>query len=56
MGTTDLIKFGWLQARLDQNPEDRILLSGSGQFIDGQSFVVPDPDANEAEVARFIAS
>ena len=55
MGTSDLVKFGWLQARLDQGPDDRILLSGSQETIGGQSFVVPDPDANEAEVARFMA-
>lgn len=54
MGTSDLVKFGWLQARLDQGPDDRILLSGSVQNIDGQSFVVPDPNANEAEVRRFV--
>jgi anionic cell wall polymer biosynthesis LytR-Cps2A-Psr (LCP) family protein len=55
MGAFDLVKFGWLQARLDQGPDDRVLLSGTPQLFDGQSFVVPDPDANEREVAQFIS-
>jgi LCP family protein required for cell wall assembly len=55
MGAFDLVKFGWLQARLDHGPDDRILLSGTPQLIDGESFVVPDPDANEREVAQFIS-
>lgn len=54
IGTIDMVKFAWLQARLDAKPEDRILLSGSPQLIDGQSFVIGDPDANEREIARFM--
>jgi hypothetical protein len=47
---------GWLQARLDQRPQDRILLSGEGQMIDGLSFVVQtDPDRNEREIAAFVS-
>ncbi len=55
MGAFDLVKFGWLQARLDQTSEDRIVLTGTPQLIGSQSFVVPDPDANEREVAQFIS-
>ena len=55
MSASELVKFGWLQSRLDQRPEDRILLTGSLQSFNGQSVVAPDPDANEREVAQFIA-
>jgi LCP family protein required for cell wall assembly len=56
IGTIDMIKFGWLQARLDQREGDRILLSGDGQMIDGVSFVVQtDPDRNEREIAAFMS-
>jgi anionic cell wall polymer biosynthesis LytR-Cps2A-Psr (LCP) family protein len=57
IGTMDMVKMGWLQARLDQREGDRILLSGEGQMIDGISFVVQtDPDRNEREIAAFISS
>ncbi|WP_217914934.1 LCP family protein [Miltoncostaea marina] len=56
IGTIDMAKMGWLQARLEQRPDDRILLSGEPQMIDGISFVVStNPDQNEREIARFIA-
>lgn len=55
IGTIDMVKFGWLQARLDQLPEDRIILSGEPQTIGGISFIVQtDPDRNEREIARFM--
>jgi LCP family protein required for cell wall assembly len=55
IGTFEMVKFGWLQAKLTQDPADRILLSGEPLTIDGQSFVVAtDPDANEQEIARFM--
>jgi hypothetical protein len=55
IGTIEMVKFGYLQATLDQDPADRILLSGEPLMIDGQSFVVAtDPDANEQEIARFM--
>ena len=54
MGALDLATFGWLQRRLDQDAKDRILLSGSAESIGGSSFVIGDPEANEAEVARFL--
>jgi LCP family protein required for cell wall assembly len=57
IGTFDMVKFGWLQARLDQDPADRILLSGETLTIDGASFVVSqDPERNEEEIRRFVAS
>jgi LCP family protein required for cell wall assembly len=57
IGTMDMIKFGWLQARLDQRPGDRILLSGEILDIEGVSFVVQtDPDQNEREIAEFMAA
>ncbi len=54
IGTIDMMKFAWLQARLDANPDDRILLSGSPQLIGGQAFVIGNPDANEREIAQFM--
>ena len=56
IGTTDMVKLAWLQARLDQRPADRILLSGTPQSIGGQSFIIGDPDANEREIAGFVGS
>jgi hypothetical protein len=46
---------GWLQARLAQHPEDRILLSGTPESIGGIDYVVQtDPDLNEREIAKFV--
>jgi LCP family protein required for cell wall assembly len=57
IGTMDMIKMGWLQARLDQRKDDRILLSGEAQTIGTTSFVVQtNPDLNEQEIARFMSS
>lgn len=57
IGTIDMIKMGWLQARLEQRKSDRILLTGEPQLIDGVSFVVQtDPDLNEREIAKFMGS
>jgi anionic cell wall polymer biosynthesis LytR-Cps2A-Psr (LCP) family protein len=57
IGTMDMIKFGWLQARLDQRPGDRVLLSGEILDIEGVSYVVQtDPDQNEREIAQFMAA
>ena len=57
IGTMDMVKMGWLQARLDQRNGDRTLLTGTPELIDGISFVVQtDPDLNEREIARFVAS
>lgn len=55
IGTGDMVKLAWLQARLDQKPDDRILLTGSPQTIGGQSFIIGNPDANEREIARFVS-
>lgn len=57
IGTMDMIKMGWLQARLDQPKSDRILLTGEPQMIGNISYVVPtDPDRNEREIAAFMSS
>ena len=57
IGTMDMVKLGWLQARLDQRKGDRILLTGEPQLIDGISFVVQtDPDLNERQIASFVSS
>jgi LCP family protein required for cell wall assembly len=57
IGTMDMVKLGWLQARLDQRKGDRVLLTGEPQLIDGISFVVQtDPDLNERQIASFISS
>lgn len=56
IGTFEMAKLGWLQARLDQRPGDRILLSGEPQMIDGVSYVVQtDPDRNEREISNFVS-
>lgn len=55
ISTTELMKLGWLQARLKQDPADRIVLSGEPMLIDGVWYVVStDPDQNEREIARFM--
>jgi LCP family protein required for cell wall assembly len=57
IGTIDMMKLGWLQARLTQEPSDRIILTGEPLMIDGQSFIVgTDPDRNEREIAAFMSS
>jgi LCP family protein required for cell wall assembly len=57
IGTMDMVKMGWLQARLEQRKGDRILLTGEPQMIDGISFVVQtDPDLNEQQIASFVSS
>lgn len=55
LGTMDMVKLGWLQARLEQRPGDRMVLVGESQMIGGVSFVVGDPDANERLLERFTA-
>lgn len=57
IGTMDMIKMGWLQARLDQRQGDRILLTGTPEYIDGIAYVVQtDPDLNEREISKFVRS
>jgi polyisoprenyl-teichoic acid--peptidoglycan teichoic acid transferase len=57
LSTTDLIKMGWLQARLKQDKADRILLTGTPEEIGGIDYVVQtDPDLNERQIASFISS
>jgi LCP family protein required for cell wall assembly len=57
IGTIDMVKMGWLQARLKQEKSDRVLLTGEPQMIGDVSFVVQtDPDLNERQVASFMAS
>jgi LCP family protein required for cell wall assembly len=55
LSTTELIKLGWLQARLEQDPRDRIVLAGQPQTIGGISYVVGLPDEDEQQLARFVA-
>ena len=55
IGTMDMVKMGWLQARLQQSKGDRILLTGEPQLIGEISYVVQtDPDLNEREIAKFM--
>ena len=56
LGTIDLIKLGWLQARLAQKPGDRMVLPGDDQTIGGISYVIGVPDADEATIRRFVAT
>lgn len=56
IGTTDMIKMGWLQASLTQDHADRILLTGTPENIGGIDYVVQtDPDLNERQIAQFIS-
>lgn len=54
LGTLDMLKMGWLQMRLDQDPRDRLVLAGTPRYVDGQSFVVGEPDLGERQIARFV--
>ena len=56
IGTIDLVKMGWLQARLSQKPGDRMVLPGDDQTIGGISYVIGVPDADEATIRRFVAT
>jgi polyisoprenyl-teichoic acid--peptidoglycan teichoic acid transferase len=57
IGTFDMVKMGWLQARLTSTDADRTILSGEPLMIDGVSFIVgTDPDRNEREIAAFMGS
>lgn len=55
IGTMDMVKMGWLQARLEQRKSDRVLLTGEPQIIGDVAYVVQtDPDLNEREIAKFM--
>ncbi len=54
MGTTDLLKLGWLQWRLTADPTDRIVLSGITRYVNGTSYVIGEPNINEQQMARFV--
>ena len=57
IGTMDMVKMGWLQARLDQRQGDRTLLTGTPEYIDGIAYIVQsDPDLNEREIAKFVSA
>jgi polyisoprenyl-teichoic acid--peptidoglycan teichoic acid transferase len=56
LGTVDLIKLGWLQARLKNDPKvDRMRLVGTGATIGTESVIIPDDSANEEIVAKFVS-
>jgi anionic cell wall polymer biosynthesis LytR-Cps2A-Psr (LCP) family protein len=55
-GTIDMMKLGWLQARLTQDPKDRFLLPGEPRYIGGEAMVVGIPDADEETIRRFVRS
>ena len=54
MGTSDLMKLGWLQWRLQSDPKDRIVLAGIPRTVNGVSYVVGEPDLDEQQLAEFI--
>lgn len=56
LGVNDLVKLGWLQVRLEQRPEDRIILAGTPQTIGGISYVVPNPDENLRQIQQFVGA
>jgi len=54
MGTSDLMKLGWLQWRLRSDPRDRVVLAGIPRTVNGISYVVGEPDLDEQQVAEFV--
>jgi polyisoprenyl-teichoic acid--peptidoglycan teichoic acid transferase len=56
IGTIDMMKLGWLQARLAQKPGDRLILPGDTETIGGVSYVIGVPDADEAVIRKFVSS
>jgi regulator of RNase E activity RraA len=54
MGVTDLMKLGWLQWRLTSNSSDRIVLAGIPRYVNGISYVVGEPNADEQQIAQFV--
>ena len=58
IGTMDMIKMGWLQARLDQTPgRPHPAHRGAPSTSAAISYVVQtDPDLNEREIAKFVRS
>lgn len=54
MGTTDLMKLGWLQWRLTSNPADRVVLAGIPRYVNGISYVVGEPNMDEQQIADFV--
>jgi len=54
MGTSDLLKLGWLQWRLTADPADRIVLSGIPRYVNGISYVIGEPNLNEQQMAKFV--
>lgn len=52
LSTTELIKLGWLQARLDQRPADRFVLAAETGPNERQ---VGIPDINEQQLQRFVS-
>lgn len=57
IGTADIVKMGWLQWRLSQNPGDRMLLFGEPQSIGGIDYIVgTNPDRNLQQISSFVSS
>jgi len=55
LGAIDLAKLGWLQARLQHDPnKDEMVLAGRPENIGGQSFVILKPDQAERQLAQFV--
>ena len=54
MGLTDLMKMGWLQWRLTSSPSDRMVLAGMPRYVNGISYVVGEPNADEQQIAAFV--
>ena len=54
MGLTDLMKMGWLQWRLTSDSKDRIVLAGMPRYVNGISYVVGEPNADEQQIAEFV--
>jgi LCP family protein required for cell wall assembly len=54
MGVSDLMKMGWLQWRLQSDPDDRLVLAGMSRTVGGVSYVVGEPDLEEQQIAQFV--
>jgi anionic cell wall polymer biosynthesis LytR-Cps2A-Psr (LCP) family protein len=53
LSAVDLVKFGWLQARLKTDPSDRDVLAGDATTIGGLFYFLFDPGKAGPQLRRF---
>jgi len=54
LSATDLIELGWQLHSVTAAPADRIVMAGTPAVIGGIAYVVADPTADRAQLARFM--